>query len=297
MAAPDALPPAVNDWVERLRQIPDEARQFDVPPDRARLEFGIDDALARALVERGVPHAVANVGWLFAEVDLHYLTLRLGLKSSYRTAIGMWAEALASSRARASAPVEIRYVALVPPGSEVEVLVPPGERRPVTTEPDRTAVRVEATMRCAWPELDPAAREVLAEAAALDFCLLPESLELDAPFVQRTRLASCASAAQLIVRECTRRGVEARPAFGLLLGRPLATPRNWAEIRAGDDWVPVDPLLLATVHTYADARDEVWAPWRSPGAVLLRVARERAPIVSAGGGGAVKASFLIADAA
>jgi hypothetical protein len=177
----------------------------------------------------------------------------------------------------------VRYLSYAAAGSQVEVLIPPGRRVRTTTEADRTAARVEARMRCSWPSFDPAVHGILEDAGSLDFCLVPEPLDVDSGFVRRTRLASCASAAQLIVEECTRLGVEARAAFGLLLASPLGTPRNWAEIRNGDSWLPADPLLLATLKAYGGLDAQAWPATRSPGAILLRLGGERTPIVHAEG--------------
>ena len=269
-------------WIERLRQIPDTHRTFDVGIGRAKSEFGLDDLLIQGLIDRGLPHAAHDGEWRLANVDLHYLGVRLGTATVYLTAMRSWADALVSSARHPSTLARVRYVPYAAVGSDVEVLTPLRGRMRVTTERDRTATRVEVRMRCNWPRFDPAIYDILTYVGSLDFCLLPEALETDSAFVRRTGLASCASAAQLIVEECARLGIEARGSFGLLLAAPLATPRNWAEIRIAGSWVPADPLLLATLSRYAALDEAAWPPISCPGAVLLRLADERRPIVTRG---------------
>lgn len=278
-----SLPRETDEWVARLRQIPDTYRTFDVDLRRAEAEFGLDDRLARALIERGMPHEPHDGEWRFADTDLHYVGLRLGRANVYRTAMRSWAQALMSSAASTWTMARVRYLSYAAPGSQVEVLIPPDHRVRTTTEADRTAARVEARMQCRWPSFDPAVHDILEDVGSLDFCLVPEPLDVDSGFVRRTRLASCASAAHLIVEECTRLGIEARTAFGLLLASPLGTPRNWAEIRDGDSWLPADPLLLETLRAYAGLDAQAWPATRCPGAILLRLGGERTAIVSADG--------------
>jgi hypothetical protein len=282
---------AAETWIARLRQIPDEHRVFDAGSKRAEMEFGIDGQMADRLLERGIPHEMREGEAVFADVDLHYLSLRIARGGMYTAAMATWAKALVSTGIRAWSDVSVRYVPYVNAGEEVEILLPNGDRERRTTEADRTGARIEVRMVGEWPPFDPHIAEVLEYVGSLDFCLIPPGLEMNSAFIRRTRLASCASAALLVVEECGRLGIEARPAFGLLLGSPFATPRNWAEVRTGGDWVPADPLLLSALSNFAGLDRELWPPTRCPGGVLLRLASGRTPIVTAGGE-AIAASFI-----
>jgi hypothetical protein len=287
-----AAPHRAADWIERLSLIPDASRSFDIDLKAAEMHFGIDEELSRQLMDLGIAHESYGREARFTEHDLHYVGVRLGTAAPYLDAMRSWAHGLASSRDREARTVSLRYVPYVAAGSPVDVLLPDRGVVSTKTEADRTAARIEASVRCNWPGFDPALSDLLEYVSRLDFCLLPEPLYADLSFVRRTRLANCASAAGIILDECRRLGAEARMAFGLLLGSPFATPRNWAEIRMGETWVPADPLLLATLRSYAGLDAAEWPATRSPGAVLLRLADERAPIITADGAG-VAASFIV----
>lgn len=278
-----SLPPDLTGSIDRLREIPEEQRSFDVGERRAAAEFGVDELLARELIEAGVPYCDSPDERLFAEVDLHFIGIRLGCAAPYVAALGQWATVLQSLTAGGKTTLTVRYVAQAPPGTDVEVLLPPGRRTSTTLGADRTAARFETSLRTVWPEVDPLLHDILEELASLELALIPQQLVCDTEFLRRTRLASCASASQLLVEECGRRGIEARRAFGLMLARPFATTHNWAEVRVGDTWVPLDPLLLGTLERWADADPRAWPPTRSPGGMLLRVAAEPTAIVTADG--------------
>jgi hypothetical protein len=282
-AAARALPREADEWIASLREIPDEFRKFDIDPGRAEAEFGVGEELALALIAQGLPHEPHDGGWRFADTDLHYVGLRLGCATPYLTAMRSWADAMTKSSGQSWMLARIRYVAYARAGSTLEILVPPGRWLQTTSEPDRTATRFEMRMRCKWPDFDTSVHELLRHIGSLDFCLVPPPLDVDSDFVRRTRLASCASAAHLLVEECARVDIEARMTFGLLLGCPFATPRHWAEIHVDDLWVPADPLLLGTLATYAGLDSQAWPATRCPGAILVRLADEQVPILTAEG--------------
>src|SRR5204863_8078849 len=97
------------------------------------------------------------------------------------------------------------------------------------------------------------------------------------------RLSDCGDAALLLAMECARLGIVSRTAYGLLLAVPFSTPHTWVEIRAGDRWIPLDPLLMRVLAQYTTLDASAWPPIRSPGAVLLRLAGHETPIVLADG--------------
>lgn len=288
----------IDAWVARLRAIPDERRAFAVAPEQAEREFGVDAALARRLVDAGLPHASGGDGSRFWRTDLHYVGLRLGCATVYQGVLNRWAGALTSLSARTRTPVEVRCRAYATAGTTVELLAPAGERLQATVG-DRSAppLRFAAVMEGAPAELGGAPAgalgELLADLATYDFCWLEPPLETDLAFVRRTRLANCLSTACLLVDEAPRLGVEARLAHGLLVAPPYSTPHNWAEVRTGDDWVALDPLLLGLLARFAGLDAADWPPPRSPGSVLLRLTEPGTPLVEdAETGAPLEATFL-----
>ena len=285
---------ALAGWIERLRLIPDERRDFAVGAVQAEREFGVDPALAAELVARGVPHVDGEEGLLLATTDLHYLGLRLGCAKIYQGVLQRWAATLTELGERAHTPVEIRCTAFAEPGTEVVAIAPAG-RRIGTRAGDRPAtLRFEAELSGDWPELPVALHSLLADLAALDFCWIPESMQTDLAFVARTRLSNCAAAAYTLVAQAPALGVEARMAYGLLLAPPYSTPHYWAEVRTGEDhWTPADPLLAGLLARFAGLDAAAWPPTRSPGAILLPLADPETPlVVDAASGAPVQATFL-----
>jgi hypothetical protein len=277
--------------VARLRLIPDDSREFSIGAKRAALEFGIDEMLARDLIALGLPHTEVDGRLGFAAGDLHYVALRVGCASAYVEATRRWAAALTASSEHAWADVEVQCVPYAAPGSDVEILTPSSETLRVCIGTDRVAATFNMSMPGSWPEIELSLHEILAEIASLDFCWMPELMGADVDFARRTRLADCATAAKLLVEECRSRGVAARTAHGLLLSSPYSTLHNWAEIQTEGGWVPADPLLLALLVDYAGLDGEEWPPWRSPGAILVRLSECPTPVVRAGDS-PLQATFL-----
>jgi len=274
---------AADDWVARLRQIPDAHRDFVVDLERAELEFGLDEVAVRELVARGLPCMQTAEGLLLAAGDLHYLGLRLGCATVYLNIMRGWERALTRAAERDETPMAVRCIAYAEEGTAVSVIVGPGERQDGHIDADQVAAGFAVRMSSAWPPVDPALGELWRDVAGLDFCWLPQALQEDVGFVRRTGLSDCASAARLLADECTRRGCEARTGFGLLLAPPIATQHNWVELREREGrWVPSDPMLLALLTRYAGLDPAAWPPTRSPGAVLLRLADRATPLVYAG---------------
>lgn len=288
-----ALSPEVEDWIARLRLIPDAERSFDVDLHAAEQTFAIEPSLARELVARGLPFEQADGEPRFCATDLHYVGLRLGTAMTHRTAMRLWAGALHDAAARDRTHVEVRCSPYGRPGDEVEVLVPTGAWERATIAPNRRATSFAVRTPGRWPPFDRRLHDLLHDVAALDFCLMPGKLYGSAEFARTTRLADCGSAAFLLAEECARLGIEARTSFGLLLARPYATPHHWADIRAGEAWVPADPLLLALLARTTELDADAWPPTRSPGSVLVRLADRQVPLVRDPDGAPLGASFLV----
>jgi hypothetical protein len=281
----------MDEWISRLRLIPEERRRFDVDPRQAKLEFGIDIDLAQELISRGLPHMMSDSSPHFTATDLHYVGLRLGCATAYLGVLQMWASSLKATANGECTAVEVRCAPHAPQNTAVEVLVGPGQCVRACVGADRIAASIRVVPVGQWPAVSPALRDLLVDVASLDFCWLPDSLNGDVEFTRQTRLSDCGNAALLLSMECARLRIASRMAYGLLLATPLSTPHSWVEIRAGDHWVPMDPLIIGVLARYTTLDASLWPPTRSPGAILLRLADQETAIVLADGR-ALQASFL-----
>src|SRR5664280_656851 len=283
--------PSIDEWITRLRLIPEETGRFHVDSRQAKLEFGIDMTLAQELIAVGLPHTMSDGDPRFTATDLHYIGLRLGCASIYLGVLQMWASSLKASADGEWTSVEVRCIPNAPQKLAVDVLVGPDQRVGASIGANRIAARIRAVPIRQWPAVSPALEDLLLDVASLDFCWMPESLSGDVEFTRQTRLSDCGNAALLLSMECARLGIASRTAYGLLLATPFSTPHTWVEIRVGDRWVPVDPLLIGVLVQYTNLDTSMWPPIRSPGAVLLRLAGQETPIVLADGR-PLQASFL-----
>jgi hypothetical protein len=287
----DAHTLSIEQWIARLRLIPENVRSFDVDPRQAKLVFGIDVDLARELISRGLPHAMNGGSPHFTATDLHYIGLRLGCATTHLGVLHTWACSLHAAGDGKWNTVEVLCAPQAPPSTVVQVLVGPDRYVRTSVGADRMAASIRVAPLMQWPAPGPALEDLLTDVASMDFCWLPEPLNGDVEFTRQTRLSDCGNAALFLSRECTRLGIASRIAYGLLLATPLSTPHSWVEVRIDDRWVPVDPLLLGLLARYTTLDASVWPPTRSPGAMLLRLADRETAIVLAGGR-PLQASFL-----
>jgi hypothetical protein len=283
---------AADRWIAALRAVPPDARVYDVTPRRAELEFGITTAIANLLSDRGLPRSSFEGEARFSWADLHYIALRLGSARLYLRTMRSWAHAVANAAQYRSQTIGLRYRTHARPGAIVDVLLPEGRRVKAVIGAGQIVARLNVRMANCETVFPSSVERVLHQAAAFDFYMLPRTLSADLDFARHTGLASCTTASRIVVSECRQRGSEARMAYGLLLAAPLATPHEWAEIRLGDTWAPVDPLLLSILGRFAGLDASRWPCTHSPNAVLLRLAASKTPIVDSAGG-PVETSFMV----
>jgi hypothetical protein len=134
-----------------------------------------------------------------------------------------------------------------------------------------------------WPEPGPRLRELLAELDAIDFFILPEAIRWDTEFMFSAKIADCGGATDWLVDEGRRRGLQARFAFGLLTAKPYSTPHCWPEFGVDGLWVPLDPLLLGAMRSWAGLDPAAWPSYRSTGSVVARLGPRFTKIASHGG--------------
>jgi hypothetical protein len=182
-------------------------------------------------------------------------------------------------------PGDCHFTVRLPDGRGYEVRSPPGHREPL--------VWLRAERPTCWPELPPAAREIIDELREITFVQLPGAAVWDdVAFVRRTGLADCAVFSRLLVANGSRRGVPMRQSFGLMVAPPLALPHCWAEVGVDGVWVPVDPLLIKALVSWHALDAASWHPHRSPGATFYRLAAGYSPILGTHQGDRVELSYL-----
>jgi hypothetical protein len=87
-------------------------------------------------------------------------------------------------------------------------------------------------------------------------------------------LADCAGAAALLVDEGTRRGLEVRFSYGLVIAPPFSSAHCWAEFHVADRGVPVEPMMVSTLLKWGLLDPQRWTATRSVGAILCRLEDE-----------------------
>ena len=282
VATPAPDPRTVVEWT---LLVPSRLRSFTVARSRASAVHGLPLELVDELVELGLPVQLTGGEPHLDAMDLDTAALQLGHPSIQRRAMRHWAQTLERAQALPVARYRLEYTpratGRTAPGPEARALVAPGTWTgwPRTDQP--LACRAECATR--WPEPPAAARTVAARIGELRFFMVPPPLRDDPGFARETRLAGCSVAGELVLDECRAAGIECRRAFGLLLSMPYSIEHVWAELRAGDAWVPFDPHLLGTLASHAGLDPRCWPPTRSPGAVLARLGDRRGPVAERGG--------------
>ncbi len=261
--------------VEKLRRIPDDAREFRLSAADAATILRVRPTLLDTLVGFGLPTRRRNGTRYFDRHDVTNCALHLGSGAIARAARRFWPAAL--RRTGGAGRYEVQYQLRCPQPGHAQacnwVLVGPGGRvveRSVC--PDEPPLRITTACADVWPELPPEAHAVLDETRDLEFMMLPTAVRYDVDFIRATGLSDCAGVSRLLVREAVRRGLTARSSYGLIVAPPFAVEHFWAEIAVDDVWVPVDPVLLRAMIGWGGLPSPEWHPYRSIGAILARVA-------------------------
>ncbi|WP_229402871.1 transglutaminase domain-containing protein [Micromonospora okii] len=261
--------------VQKLRRIPDDAREFRLSTADAAAILRVRPALLDMLVGHGLPTRHLNGIRYFDRHDVTNCALHLGSGAIARAARRFWPAAL--RRTHGAARYEVQYQARCPqpghaPTCDWVLVGPDGLVVERTVRPDEPPFRMTAACVDAWPELPPESHPVLDETRDLEFMMLPTAVRYDVDFIRATGLSDCAGASRLLVQEAVRRGLTARSSYGLIVAPPFAVEHFWAEIAVDGVWVPVDPVLLRAMVTWGGLPSPEWHPYRSIGAILARVA-------------------------
>ncbi|WP_431936229.1 transglutaminase domain-containing protein [Micromonospora sp. RP3T] len=272
--------------LDKLRRIPDEARVFSVSRQAAWRYYFLSRDILDAAVAMGLPHTGCGEESSFDLVDVMNLALHLGRSPAARAARRFWSAALNRPRGAEPLHYEVQYRASCPvPGHEppcrYQVILSPEEtiHRTVGSNAEAlAAARVALTDD--WPELTPAAGDLLREVSGLQFMRLPPSLRRDVDFIRRTGLADCAGSAAMLKEAGSRYGLRVRSSYGFIVVPPFSTTHHWAEIRQDGRWVPVDPVLITAMIEWGVLDPGVWHPNRSPGLIFSRVCDSGSDLVT-----------------
>jgi hypothetical protein len=267
--------------VDLVCRVPSCFREYAQTAQTARDVHRIPADLLARLVAHGLPHVGAAGDALFDKLDLINVSAGLGLRSAWYFGQRGWTAALGRLAAGGPAAFEIEVRPRCPyPGHQgdcdFELWLAGGEPEPGTSEcavgtmtgPGTLMVRTGQGSRTAPAEI---ARvlEIVAGAAYLD---LPAELERDLGFFDRAQVANCSLAAAAVAREASRRGVQARRSFGLVLLAPYAGLHNWVEFLVDGCWSAFDPHLIGYLEAAGVLRPGWWPRLNSIGGLLLRLA-------------------------
>lgn len=275
---------AVFDLLEKTARIPDAARIFDVPLSQARLRFRIPADVLEFLAGHGLPRTGSGESARYDDRDLTNVALHLGYSPVARAARRYWAAGLNGDPADGRMSYRIEYLPACPDpdhrGACNYRLALPG-LGVVEREVDREARvlhRATVTPECDWPQFTEAERALLDEAASLDLMFVPRSLRYNLDFIRKARICDCIGATALLIEAAERYGVQARWAFGTIVVPPFASAHNWVEIFTGGRWVPADPVLIKAMVAWGALDPAEWPPYRSPGAIFVRLADQEVHI-------------------
>jgi transglutaminase-like putative cysteine protease len=277
--------PRVDELLATLHAVPEEAREYTFTDDAATMQFGLDGEALQRLVAEGLPCATVDGERRYDSADLHYVGLRLGVATVYLWTIRAWARALVRFAEQPATSVRFSYLTQLPDGSPAvdgTVRVPGGERVAVRFEHNTAAVQLEAQLRADWPALGEDVAELLRDVAAYEFYGLPTWLREQPDRVRELRMGECEATTRVLLENCRAAGVEARPAHGLLVALPYSLPHAWTEVRVEGTWVPVDPLIVATLWRFAGLDRDAWPLTRSTGAMLVRLGEAFEPLATTG---------------
>lgn len=273
--------------IERLRRVPDNARQYGCDLHFAEAHFGLAVSTLRELVDQGLPSASVDGDLRFEWGDLHYLGLRLGTARTYLWGLTCWGRSLERFARADKTAVKVSDVPQVPSGAggvEGVLHFEKGRRHEITLRAGEAVAETRGTVVGQWPALPPDARQVAREIAeSVSFYRLPASLRTNTRLLRRIGLADCLSAAPLIVEEWQAAGLEARVTHGLLISLPYSAPHAWPEVHNGKTWIPADPVTIRLMTQFGRLDESRWPPDRSNGPILLPLGEPRPHITAAVG--------------
>ncbi|KHD72071.1 hypothetical protein MB27_42260 [Actinoplanes utahensis] len=274
--------------VEKLRRIPDAARQFIVTPDETWQLFRLAPALLAELRHHGLPTRGTGESLRYDLTDLRNVAMRMG--GSARAARRFWAAGMNRRSDEGSASYEIQYKVGCPsPGHSGDCryafLLPDQQilQREVSAGDPAPAPATRVVLRPDWPALPDDARELMDSLSDIEFMRLPASLREDTDFIRQVRLGDCLGTTRYLVAEGRRRGLPIRSRYGVMVVLPYSNRHNWAEISVDGRWVPIDPVMLRWMIEWGVVESPAWDAYRSPGAILVGITETKVPLATHNG--------------
>ncbi|GAA0736047.1 hypothetical protein GCM10010199_56880 [Dactylosporangium roseum] len=272
--------------LEALRQVPEQARRYTVPEEEVVVR-GLSALVLAELRALGLRSQQRDGVRYYDSDDVMSLTVHGNVGPSAAGPRRFWPRRL---NARTDAPFarfEVEYRMLCPrPGHAApcrfHVLVAGGGVETIETRESVVRHRVPVSLRNEWPEIPRPYPAALRDMTQNHLMWLPEAIRHSMEFVARTGLLDCGEAARMLVATGEREGLRIRPSFGLVVTAPFAMRHYWADVLVGDDWVPVDPLLLSAMLRWRALSEADWTPYRSPGRILHRLGDSDRPLVTHG---------------
>lgn len=238
--------------LEKVRAVPDAHRRFLEPAESAQRKYGISPELLESLLSKGLPSARRNDGLFFDPFDLSNISLHLRLPSVQRMAMRSWSRTLelAGSGTGHEAVIDLDPVAPATPAQQRSLSLD-------LSPPDESALPDLATL--------------IGTVSKQLFFMLPEACRWNTGFLIEHGISECGGASKLLVGAAREAGMKARQCFGILIAAPYSTGHFWAEIKAGNSWVAIDPLLIKLLHQTTRLNPDKWPLHRSPGAAFHRL--------------------------
>ena len=253
----------IEETVARLlgyvAHVPPDVRVYDITEESAERVFGLRGLLPE-LRARGLPFESHPDGPRYCFSDIHFLGLRVGKRSTYALAIRLWAKTLEIVADRASVTFRVRVIPHDDAVAGAGVMLTPEGTRDVSIAPGMLATELQIPVVESPNGIPPRVRELLDEVSTLDFFVLPQRTPNRADVVRRIHAGECESISDLLSAEIERLGYEVRIRAGLVLSIPYSITHVWCELRIGDEWIALDPLMLAVMTRFGNLDRRRWPP-------------------------------------
>lgn len=268
--------------LERLAAVPPTEKQFTADSEWAAEHLSMTDDVFTELVRHGLP-ALTTDDRIFADSrDLTSASYTYSPASANRRSAQLWTRQLRNLHV-APAGHDITFAVRCPTpghtgGCDWQYLEPESPACRVTTGDDG-ALQLSAGFSGPPVTAPPQVAALLDRYADVSFHLLPEQ-QMQPGLIRSRRLAECDTMARTVLEDALREGVEARPAFGLIVARPYSSTHSWVEFRIGDAWIPYDAFLLRSMRGWDIPKAQSLDPLMSLNGFLLRLTGDRRPLVT-----------------
>jgi hypothetical protein len=267
--------------VQRLLQVPNSYRKFEVGARQAARLHRVGPDLLSRLLDLGMPH---REGVLLDVMDLENVGLALRLATPRWTAMRSWRRCLQQCPRSGSVAhrLTIQVRCPQPQCHDCDVALHPlvmTAAQPQTVRRTRDGFCLDLTATAVDHHFEGPFAALVDAVRDLHFQLLPAQLAADLDFVARTGLADCVSATEMLLRAGREHGIRLRPAVGLLLTTPYPTWHRWIEVDTGGTWLAADPFLLGVFARWGIVDPGLWPVNRSPQGVLWRCHTDAFPMV------------------